>query len=376
MNTHHNNNHQASVHNGHNTNANADVAASLRQSLPTPTTSKVAAEKSIIDNTKPPKPKKINPKMVKKYSGRGLKTITISAPGMRAQKFKVCVGNHPEDIQKWIEERKKRFPRMDGSHLNNNGGDSSGKKRGRVEEEQEKQEEAKKKPCLDEKANSGSGANDEGAQAGVLSSLLGGYASSSSEDANKSEPKGKSADKVKDETAPAGAAPSSEGDGAKSPAALDTNNPQPTRICSFFQRGKCRHGTSCKFLHSDNPSTTTTTDPDKRLKKRQSQSARDKARIQYEQELQVLGLATPSHGSRYTTGGKVINNTSLLHQLLQRDKGRERRMTLQLLRYIVDCDYFQAGGGDANNSKSCGEEEEDGEVVENNTIMEKHNIGD
>ena len=81
-----------------------------------------------------------------------------------------------------------------------------------------------------------------------------------------------------------------------------------------------------------------------RQNKRQSQSERDKARNQYEHELKVLGLSTPSsHGS------SPLNNTSLLHKLLQRDKERERRLTLQLLRYIVDCDYLQ---GDTNQSQS------------------------
>ena len=42
--------------------------------------------------------------MAKKYSGRGLKTITIAGPGIPTQKFKICVGNHPEDVKKWIEE--------------------------------------------------------------------------------------------------------------------------------------------------------------------------------------------------------------------------------------------------------------------------------
>ena len=45
-----------------------------------------------------------------KYSGRGLKPVTIDLPGSKAQTFHICVGNHPEDIKLWIEERKKNFP--------------------------------------------------------------------------------------------------------------------------------------------------------------------------------------------------------------------------------------------------------------------------
>ena len=120
-----------------------------------------------------------------------------------------------------------------------------------------------------------------------------------------------------------------------------SNTSSPKRLCTYYQRGNCRHGTACKFLHSDKSINNTT----QKINKRQSQSERDKARNQYEQELKILGLATPSHVSRYTSGGKVINNTSLLHQLLARDKERERSLTLQLLRYIVDCDYFQKDTG-------------------------------
>ena len=64
-----------------------------------------------------------SPKIVKahyqakhgKFSGSGFKTVTVAVPGCRVQKFKICVGNRPEDIQKWIEERKKRFPRSQAS---------------------------------------------------------------------------------------------------------------------------------------------------------------------------------------------------------------------------------------------------------------------
>jgi hypothetical protein len=40
----------------------------------------------------------------------GFKEVTVALPGCRPQKFKVCVGNDPHDIQAWIRERKERFP--------------------------------------------------------------------------------------------------------------------------------------------------------------------------------------------------------------------------------------------------------------------------
>jgi hypothetical protein len=59
--------------------------------------------------------------------------------------------------------------------------------------------------------------------------------------------------------------------------------------------------------------------------------------------MRALGLALPVRGNR---NGKAIDNTSLLHKLLRRDKEREHRLTLQLLRYIVDSDHFKAGDED------------------------------
>jgi len=286
--------------------------------------------------------------MAKKYAGRGLKTITVSGPGIPTQKFKICVGNHPEDIEKWIEERRRRFPRMNGSQRDSGGvdRDSAGTKRNRQREGQGNV--VQKRIRVDENAKSDS-TSKEGAETGGLSSLLGGYDSSSSE-GEEAGLKCKPADQVEDApTSPA--IPSLEGESAKiSVHDAASNVPQPKRLCKYYQRGKCHHGTSCKFLHShDN----TPKDPSWQSKKRQSQSERDKANNQYQRELQILGLATPGHGSRYTAGGKVINNTSLLHKLLQRDKERERRLTLKLLRYIVDGDYFQ--GEDAT-SKTFVEE--------------------
>lgn len=292
-------------------------------------------------NSSKDQPKRVNDKMVKKYSGRGLKTITISGPGLRPQKFKICVGNHPDDIKKWIDERKKRFPRRDGPQNINGLGlaeDTVGSKRMRHEELEGNS--AHNRTCFgDKEMANGITCGDGGGEASGLSSLLAGYESSSSSEDRNSESIGK--------TKTSHAEPSLDDKSLNTSriGAVQSNESQTKRICKYHQRGNCRHGDSCKFLHSNEVNDYSL----QRQKQRISQSDRDMARNKYEEELKMLGLVTPGHGNRYSSGDKVINNTSLLHKLLQRDKERERRLTLQLLRYIVDCDYFQ--GGDT--SKSC-----------------------
>ena len=292
-----------------------------------------------MNHTRPndnPKAKKISPKLLKKYSGRGLKTITISGPGLPTQKFKICVGNHPDDVKKWIEERRRRFPRHGGNFdagksvndFGNNdvGGAMVGNKR-RLESDDT--DVKQKKACLGGDCVTANYSNG-------LSSLLAGYDSSSSEDgeekdqntAGNGEPHKCPVDKEKSTENPS--------ETKRQTTTLQDPSKSPTRRCKFFQRGKCRHGNSCKFLHTTNIDKDAT-----QSSKRLTQSQHDKSSQKYQAELRALDLI-PSDRNR---GNKPVNSTSLLNKLLQRDKERERRLTLQLLRYIVDCDYFQ--GADA-----------------------------
>jgi hypothetical protein len=46
-----------------------------------------------------------------RFAGSGFKTVTVAVPGCPVQRFRICVGNQPDDIKQWIEERKRRYPK-------------------------------------------------------------------------------------------------------------------------------------------------------------------------------------------------------------------------------------------------------------------------
>lgn len=284
--------------------------------------------------------KKVNPKIAKKYSGRGLKTITISGPGMPTQRFKICVGNHPDDVKKWIEDRRKRFPRTSVTSDHTNSDVATGEKRDRLES----LDITNKKQCTHRpNADATRAAPDK--SGGALSSLLAGYDSSSSEEEKGTATAVNESVKKEDEVLEVVKQTHHSNDAPKTSTSNQTTSfMSPTRVCKYYKRGKCRHGDSCKFAH------TKSDDSGNNEAKRKAQREQDKARRKYESELVALGLVTPGQSNR--NGSKPVNN--LLSKLLQRDKERERRLTLQMLRYIVDCDYFQRNDQELMETKDNG----------------------
>lgn len=330
---------------------NADAASSLRQSLlplvAATSTKSTLDEKSIDKSTHK---KGVNPKMVQKYAGRGLKTITVSAPGMRPQKFRICVGNHPDDVKEWIEERKRRFPRQRSSTVEGGGEERredkevvgsavSSCKRMRDDHDGDEGGVETKKANNNENADEDHDGCGKRANIGGLSSLLAGYNSSSSTE--------EATSTSKDIHLRYTAATTTS---MTETTITSTDLTPPKRICRHYRRGNCRLGASCKFLHSTDPIVVPATGDGtncnstcRQKNNGQSQSERDKARNRRDGEMRALGLVLPVRDNK---NGKVIDSTSLLHKLLRRDKEREHRLTLQLLRYIVDSDHFQAGDED------------------------------
>lgn len=246
------------------------------------------------------------------WSGRGLKTVTIQVPGSKySQKFKICVGNHPDDIREWIAERKKKFPtkaniafkeerkrkRTEDDHLsmapsNHNEMSSTTYSPKNLEKES--------KNVQHRNAN--------------LSTLMAGYDSSSDEENNKS-------------TSPQQDSTVTQID---SSMLKDVSASHKIKQCRFFLRnGTCKNGDNCTYIHDISKHEEYKANSTIR---KQTQSERDKARNALKKEMDIL-----------TTGRSQSGRTSesLLRKLVQNDIRRERTLCLQLLRYIADCNYLQ-----------------------------------
>ena len=272
------------------------------------------------------------------YAGRGLKTISIQIPGNRSiQKFKICIGNHPDDIQAWIEERKKRFPtrenlkkKMDkckrnreegavgfGAARNGNGNDDEGKK------QRMNGDAVVAIAIVEEKSD---------LPVSSISNLIAGYGSSSDEDEVVKKDATvvdiQTCTDVSMQTKSTGNDPSSTT--CTSPSASN----HKTKFCRYFLRnGTCKNGDECTYIHDMAKREAFKTNAALR---KQKQSQRDRARNDAQKEMNVI-----TTGRTKGMAGHGAAPQTLLRKLLQNDIRRERSLALQLLRYIVDCNYLQ-----------------------------------
>ncbi|CAB9515887.1 ZnF_C3H1 [Seminavis robusta] len=251
-----------------------------------------------------------------KYSSGGFKTVTVAVPGCRVQRFRICVGNRPEDVQQWIAERKKRFPRKQ-----------------QQQSQPQSQKDKDSTTTKDQKEEKASGVSD----------LLDGYGSSSSEDNDENDNNNAGqAKKLESTTTTVNSGetainkndidkgnPSNEMDKnvqeekKEDIAAAEKPNGYRTRICRYFARfGKCRNGDACTFLH-ERPNS--------------ANSSSSKKQQQQQQQRRQSTKEPPK---------------SLLRSLLARDIQRETALTLQLLRYIVDQNFFQEEATNKNDDKT------------------------
>lgn len=214
-----------------------------------------------------------------KFSGAGFKTVTVAIPGCRAQRFRICVGNRPEDIQRWIAERKKRFPR-------------------RVSEKNEAKEEAGEVTSAVTKTETKG-----------MTSLLAGYGSSGSESDNDDNNEAEESKATLETTVSPEVDRNTQSDkplqDSSGSAVQDKRGTRPCRY--FFRNGSCLNGESCRFSH----------------------------------EAPVQRFPTNSDGKKRKRGGHTTSDT-LLRKLLTGDMERESALTMQLLKFIVAKDFFKA----------------------------------
>jgi hypothetical protein len=311
-----------------------------------------------------------------------LKTVTIQTPGSRkVHKFKICVGNHPDDIEAWIKERKKRFPtrerqikveekkkrkREEGAIF------TRGQERGRGEEQIE-QEKPQKEVLLEAKAKRICMATSDCTPAGTTKTVdskildskttqkesqdafanLACYGSSSDdEDDDNADTHTNVAKGETVSTSPNSNAPviqnttdnihiknntNSTNSNVESPGVGGDNKKFKTRHCRYFLRnGTCKNGDECTYIHDNAEHEKYKLNRSSRC---QMQSQKDKAKNEAQREMNIL---TTGRAQGMGSNGNILpSGQTLLRKLLQNDIRRERNLTLQLLRYIVDCNYLQ-----------------------------------
>ena len=214
-----------------------------------------------------------------KFSGAGFKTVTVAIPGCRVQRFKICVGNRPEDVERWISERRRRFPRQ--------------------QEAQESNQTRIGEAGISLTTNK----TQEKIETGITS-LLAGYGSSSDDNESDCTYKNKISGnglpiEISEVVSDANTqmtpqqAKNKDGDG----------HPQRSaRPCRFFMlNGICRNGDACRFSHDMTKSFST-------------------------------GRSERQH---------VRQSKTLLRRLLANDMRRETTLAVQLLIHVAKRKYFQ-----------------------------------
>ena len=134
----------------------------------------------------------------------------------------------------------------------------------------------------------------------------------------------------------------------------DSSSKYKTKQCRYFLRnGTCKNGDGCTYIHDLEQHEAYKSNLDVR-KERQSQ--RDRARNESKKETNLNKSGRQQGGMLKYTDCDGTGAQSLLRKLLENDIRRERSLCLQLLRYIVDCNFLQ----DQRDVQGDGNEKETG----------------
>jgi len=278
------------------------------------------------------------------YAGRGLKTVSVQLPGSRAatQRFKICVGSHPDDIKAWIAERKKRFPTRENlakKALKN----KRSREEGAVADGNNRSVGDLGGGC-DKKqrtTNDGTVVTNTGDEsvppASSISNLIAGYGSSTDED--EGEKIDGAATKNQDAKVENKEVPVPDNSTKNLPSEASHFK---TKLCRYFLRnGTCKNGDECPYIHDMAQRDSHMANAEIRKEK---QRQRDRARNEAQNAMSII-----TTGRKQGIPGRRAAPPTLLRKLLQSDIRRERSLTLQALRYIVDCNYLQERrDGDSN----------------------------
>jgi hypothetical protein len=293
-------------------------------------------------------------------SGNGYQKVTVAIPGCKPQSFTVCVGNDPKDVQKWIQERRANYPTRSKILL----------------KVQQKQATATDNAATystptvsfsqipntsKDGANSLTASTETNShlKKSILGSLLAGYDSSSSSSST-----GSKDEKEKDENSAAhrSSLPPTEsttetitltGENKQAPNTIiessfssTSNTHFDKKTCRYFLRGKCFRGNECTFLHDDTIKAALTEAASESEVRPVRDGNRNTKRCIEEQQQQQhpgndnkQGTHQKKKKAKHTSSTAYTNNT-LLRKLLDNDIKREACITLQLLRYIVQSNFF------------------------------------
>jgi Zinc finger C-x8-C-x5-C-x3-H type (and similar) len=283
-------------------------------------------------------------------SSGGFKTITVAIPGVPVQRFRICVGNRPQDVQEWIQERRLRFPRTSRVAAVAVAASAVVTTKEPNAAHAENIKPATPPPCMTTE----------------LSTLLQGYGSSSEEeDDNHSDSKNMETSKTSDintsskqEEADsrmdvtgtldvahgAAAAVSAVGQHAMTGATTTITSEIKKKIknpCHAFMRhGRCHRGDACPYRHDNLPSSA-----EEQQQQQQQQQAASSA--DYNNNNKPTHAHVPAAPPRNNNNNNNKRpKLTLLEKLLTKDVERETTLTLQLLEYIARSNFLQCNQTD------------------------------